>query len=79
LILIIIPLVYIIYLAIPQEKICIKEGTQIYLLPIENSTVFETAQTQYYLTKEGQVQNFLKVKLANNKIGWVKYEDTCSY
>lgn len=79
LVFIIIPLIYIIYLAIPQEKICIKEGAQIYLLPVDNGTIFETTQTQYHLTKEGQVQNFIKVKLTNNKIGWVKNEDTCSY
>jgi len=79
LVLIIIPLIYIIYLAIPQKKICIKEGAQIYLLPVKNSTIFETTHTQYHLTKEGQVQNFIKVKLTNNKIGWVKHEDTCSY
>jgi hypothetical protein len=79
LVFIIIPLIYIIYLAIPQEKICIKEGSPIYLLPVNNSTIFETTQTQYHLTKEGQVQNFIKVKLTNNKIGWVKHEDTCSY
>jgi len=79
LIFIIIPLIYIIYLAIPQKKVCIKEGTSLYLLPVDNSTVFETTQTQYHLTKEGQVRNFIKVKLKNNKIGWVKNEDTCSY
>ena len=76
---IIFPLIYIIYLSIPQENICIKEGTKIYLLPMENATIFETTPTQYHLTKEGQVQNFIKVKLTNNKIGWVKNEDTCSY
>ena len=79
LVFIIIPLIYIIYLAIPQEKVCIKQGAQIRLLPVENGTIFETAQTQYHLTKEGEVQNFIKVKLTNNKIGWVKDEDTCSY
>ena len=79
LLLIIFPLIYIVYLSIPQEKICIKEGAEIYLLPVENSTIFETTQTQYHLTKEGQVQNFIKVKLTNNKIGWVKNEDTCAY
>ncbi|WP_457749900.1 hypothetical protein [Sulfurimonas sp.] len=79
LVFIILPLIYIINLAIPQKRICIKEGTAIYLLPVENSTIFETTQTQYHLTKEGEVQNFIKVKLTNNKIGWVKNEDTCAY
>lgn len=76
---IIIPLVYIIYLAKPQEEVCIKKGAQIHLLPVENGTIFETTQTQYNLTKEGSVQNFTKVKLTNDKIGWVKNEDTCTY
>jgi len=79
LIFILIPLVYIIYLSIPQKKICIKEGAHIYLLPVENGTIFETTQSKYYLTKEGAVQNFIKVKLTNDKIGWVKNEDTCTY
>ena len=76
---ILIPLIYITYLAIPAEKICIKQGAKIHLLPVENGTIFETTQTQYHLEKEGQVQNFIKVKLNNNKIGWVKNEDTCTY
>jgi len=79
LVFIIIPLIYIIYLAIPQQKVCIKKGAQIHLLPVQNGTIFETTPTQYHLTKEGQVQNFIKVKLTNNKIGWVKNEATCSY
>ena len=76
---VIIPLIYIIYLAIPAEKICIKQGAKIHLLPVDNGTIFETTQTPYHLEKEGQVQNFIKVKLNNNKIGWVKDEDTCSH
>ena len=79
LVFIVIPLVYIIYLAIPAKKICIKKGAKIHLLPVENGTIFETTPTQYHLEKEGQVQDFIKVKLKNNKIGWVKDEDTCSY
>ena len=79
LIFILIPLAYIIMLAIPEKTICIKEGAQIRLLPVENGTIFETTQTKYYLPKEGSVKNFIKVKLQNEKIGWVKNEDTCSY
>lgn len=79
LVLILLPVAYILYLAIPQKSICIKKGANIRLLPVENGTIFETTTTQYYLTKEGSVQNFIKVKLKNEKIGWVKNEDTCSY
>lgn len=76
---ILIPLGYTIYLAVPQKDICIKKGANIYLLPVYNSTIFETTQTTYHLTKEGSVKNFTKVKLQNNKIGWVKNEDICTH
>ena len=79
LILIFLPLGYILYLSIPQKNICIKKGAQIHLLPVDNGTIFQTTQTKIYLAKEGQTQNYIKVKLTNNKIGWVKNEDTCAY
>jgi len=76
---IIIPLIYIVLLAMPEKKICIKKGSNIYLLPVSNGTIFETTHSQYYLPKEGSVKKFIKVTLENQKIGWVKNEDTCSY
>jgi len=79
LILILIPLAYTLYLSTPEQKVCIKQGTNIYLLPVDNGTIFEKTETTMQLPKEGSVQNFVKVKLQNNKIGWVKNEDTCSY
>ena len=79
LIFIFLPLAYILYLSMPEKDICIKKGAQIHLLPVDNGTIFETAQTQYSLQKEGQTDRYIKVKLNNNKIGWVKNEDTCSY
>ena len=79
LIFIFIPLGYILYLSIPEQDICIKKGAQIQLLPVENGTIFETTKTRYSLPKEGQTEHYIKVKLNNNKIGWVKNEDTCAY
>jgi hypothetical protein len=77
LIFIIIPLVYIAYIAIPSKDVCIKKGANIYLLPVNNGTIFEQTNTIYHLQKEGSVKNFVKVKLKNEKIGWVKNEDIC--
>lgn len=77
--LLIFPVVYIIYLAIPDQEICIKEGTQIRLLPVDNGTIFETTSSKQTLLKEGKSQNFVKVKLKNERIGWVKNEDICSF
>ena len=78
LILILIPIGYIIYITIPSKEICIKEGSQIHLLPVDNGTIFETTSSEYHLLQEGKVKGFIKVKLQNEKIGWVKNEDTCS-
>ncbi|WP_297484562.1 hypothetical protein [Sulfurimonas sp.] len=79
LILIFLPLGYILYLSMPEQEICIKKGAQIHILPVDNGIIFETTQTQHSLPKEGQTDHYIKVKLNNNKIGWVKNEDTCSY
>lgn len=77
-VLIIIPLAYIVYLAIPSKEVCIKVGSEIYLLPVHNGTIFERTSSVYHLQKEGSVKNFVKVKLKNEKIGWVKNEDICT-
>jgi len=76
---IIIPLAYIAFIAIPSKEVCIKKGSSIHLLPVANGTIFETITSEYTLQKEGSVKNFTKVKLKNEKIGWVKNEDICSY
>ena len=78
LILVLIPLIYIAYIAVPSKEVCIKEGAHIYLLPVKNGTIFETTSSTYNLPKEGSVKEFTKVKLQNEKIGWVKNEDICS-
>ncbi len=78
LIFIIIPLIYIIYLAIPEQEICIKKGTPIRLLPVKNGTIFETTDKDTLLLKEGSVQNFVKVQLKNERIGWIENENICS-
>jgi len=73
------PLGYILYLSIPQQEICIKKGAKIHLLPVDNGTIFETVTKEHSLPKEGQTERYIKVKLNNDRIGWVKNEDTCSY
>ena len=79
LLIVLLPVAYIAYLNMPQQRVCIKEGANIYLLPVNNSTIFETTLTRQEFTKEGSVDKFVKVRLQNDKIGWVKNEDTCSY
>jgi len=76
--LILIPLIYIVYLSIPAKEICVKEGSPIHLLPVKNGTIFETTDSEQYFQKEGRTKGFVKVKLKNEKIGWVENEDICS-
>ena len=74
---VIIPALYIAYAAVPIEYACIKEGSPIYLLPMENSTTFEVTSKRLSLEVQGSITGFKKIKLENNKIGWVKNEDLC--
>jgi len=79
LIFLILPLAYIAYIGIPSKEVCIKRGSDIQLLPVSNGTIFETTMSVYHLQKEGQSKDFVKVKLQNEQIGWVKNEDICTY
>jgi|OM-RGC.v1.003840060 hypothetical protein len=79
LIFIFIPLGYILSIALPSKEVCVKEGSSIYLLPMNNGTIFEKAASQYNLQKEAEVNGWIKVQLNNKKIGWVKNEDICSH
>ena len=78
LLLVVIPGIYIAYAAIPVQYACIKEGSQIYLLPMERGTVFETTTQRQTLEVHGNVNDYVKVKLLNDQIGWIKNEDLCT-
>lgn len=75
---IVISLAYIAYTAVPSKEVCIKQGSNIYLLPVANGTIFETTPSRYNLHKEDEVKGWIKVQLENKKIGWVRDEDICS-
>lgn len=79
LVFVLIPIAYIAFLSVPSESICIKRSANIQLLPVTNGTIFETTPRVYHLQKEGETKGFTKVKLHNEKIGWIKNEDICSY
>ena len=78
LVLLLFPLAYIGFMSTPDKEVCIKSGSNIYLLPVNNGTIFETTQNEYLLSKEGSRKDYTKVKLKNEKIGWVKNEDLCT-
>lgn len=78
-IVLIFPIAYAVYIYVPSKEVCIKPNSNIYLLPVKNGTIFETTQGITYLMEEGNIKGYTKVKLQNNKIGWVKHENLCAY
>jgi len=78
LILLLVPVAYIVYMNKPSEKICIKTGAKIRLLPVYNGTIFETTSKESDFVQDGTVGDFIKIELPNEQIGWVKNEDTCT-
>lgn len=63
---------YVIYLQIPVSKATLQSGVKLRILPTENSTIFYEVQKKMtadiLLKKDG----YIKVILANKKIGWIK-------
>ncbi len=77
LVIFILPLFYIAKLSVPTQHVCIREDSNIYLLPMKNGTIFE--QVPYRFTTEvlGKSKDFTKIRMKNKQIGWVKDEDLC--
>ncbi len=77
--LILIPGVYLVIILIPQERICLKKGSKVHILPMEKSTVFSITDQKEQVDKLAHTKDFVKVELPNKKIGWVANEDLCTY
>lgn len=78
LIILLLPLAYIVSVLTPSKDICVRSGANIHILPVPNGTIFEKTTQKSILPNEGHVEDFVKVKLKNDRIGWVKNEDLCS-
>ncbi len=65
-------------IAIPTEHACVKKETPITLLPMQNATVFETTTQERQFIIEGRIDGYLKIKLDNDHIGWIKDADLCT-
>jgi len=69
--------IYIVYISIPLKEICVKQNSQIRLLPTKNSTIFYKTQYNFKTKKLNSVNGYIKIRLPNGKIGWVKDENIC--
>lgn len=72
------PLFYVVFALLPNSNVCVKKDSPIYLLPIKNGTVFETTVQEENLEAENTVGEFTKLRLGENKVGWVHERDLCS-
>ncbi len=77
LVILILPLAYIFSVMAPAKDVCVRSGANIHILPVPNGTIFEKTTQKSMMPNEGKVENFTKIKLKNDRIGWVKNEDLC--
>jgi len=61
----------------PKEKICILEGSPIYILPTHTSRISQKSDERYETFILGSRDNYTKIEYKNGVIGWVKHEDIC--
>ena len=62
---------------IPLKKVCVKEGTPLYILPVPHSTVGTQVDKRTTLPVLHRYKDYLKVEYKHNITGWVSNEDLC--
>jgi len=62
---------------IPHEKICIKQGAPLYILPTETSSISTKIDEQFETSLLGERADFRKIEYKKGIVGWVKNEDLC--
>ena len=74
---IIAPGIFIALQATPAKMVCVNANAPLYLLPIENATVFEVLSTQGEFEVKHSVKDFKQIT-HNKKIGWISEDDICA-
>jgi hypothetical protein len=64
-------------LFIPHKKICISQGSPLYLLPMDTSTISTYAEDDFQSDLLATRTTYTKVVYQNNIIGWIKNENIC--
>jgi hypothetical protein len=75
---IIVPGAYIALQAAPAENICVNADAPVYLLPIENATVFDIVSSQGNFEVKHSVKGYKQITY-NKKIGWISEDDICPH
>jgi len=64
---------------IPHKKICIKQGSSLYILPTNTSTITTKLDIQIDRPILGYRGDFKKIEYKKGVIGWIKNEDICNH
>lgn len=75
---IVVPGAYIALQAAPAENLCVNADAPVYLLPIENATVFDIVSSQGSFEVKHSVEGYKQITY-NKKIGWISEDDICSH
>lgn len=62
---------------IPYKEICVKQGTALYILPTETSTISRRIDKHYKSVLLDRHNDYIKIEYKDNIIGWIKNENTC--
>ena len=77
LVLVVVSFITLLTFYIPHEKICIKQGSPLYILPTETSTVSTKIVEELNTMILGERGDYKKIEYKKGIIGWVKDEDIC--
>ena len=64
-------------LFIPHKKVCISQGTPLYILPTQTSTIGTTINKEIHTSLLGTRGKYSKIAYKDSVIGWVKNENIC--
>lgn len=73
----VISIITVITFYIPHKKICIKQGTALYILPTNTSTIGTRISYKLDTMLLGERANFKKIEYEKGIIGWVHAKDIC--
>lgn len=74
----ILPFFFVVFTLLPNSSVCVKKGAPLQILPIKHGTIFEVTMEEANIEAESKVGDFTKIRLDNNKVGWVNKRDICS-
>ncbi|SFV69849.1 Putative periplasmic protein [hydrothermal vent metagenome] len=64
-------------LFIPHEKVCVSQGTALYLLPTATSTMSTHIESQIQTSLLAEHGLYSKIEYKKGIIGWIKNENIC--